>query len=73
MKLDGIFKDLLQPKNIDFILITLLVFHFEISGKDNNDSHPLNKELISITLFVFQFEISGKDDNDLHQLNIKLI
>ena len=28
--------------NIEFILVTLLVFHFEISGKDNNDDHSAN-------------------------------
>ena len=29
----------LHSSNILFILITLEVFHFEISGNDNNDLH----------------------------------
>ena len=33
----------------------------EISGKDNNDSHPKNNDLILIAFSVFQLEISGKD------------
>ena len=52
------------------ILITLKVFHFEISGKDDNDEHPINIKLTLVTLIVFHFEISGKDDNDEHPLNI---
>ena len=50
-------------------LVTLFVFHLEISGKDDKDSHPLNKNSISVTLFVFHPEISGKDDKDSHWLN----
>ena len=46
--------------NILFILVTLLVFHFEISDKDDNDEHSQNIQLISVTLLVFHFEISGK-------------
>ena len=48
------------------MLVTLLVFHFEISGKDDNDEHSRNIPLIQITLEVFHFEISGKDFNDEH-------
>ena len=48
----------------------LFIFHFEISGKFDNDEHPLNIELKLVTLFVFHFEISGKLDNDEHPLNI---
>ena len=29
----------LQLKNIKLILVALLIFHFEISGKDDNDEH----------------------------------
>ena len=32
----------LHPKNIEFILLTLLVFHFDISGKDFNELHSEN-------------------------------
>ena len=31
-----------QSSNIFLILVTLIVIHFEISGKDDNDEHPLN-------------------------------
>jgi len=44
-----------------------LVFHLEISGKDDKDSHPENKSSILVILFVCHFEISGKDDKELHQ------
>ena len=46
--------------------VTLLIFHFEISGKYDNDEQPQNILLKLVTLFVFQFEISGKEDNDEH-------
>ena len=62
-----------HPLSIIYILVTLLVFHFEISGKDDNDEHPINILLILVTLLVFHFEISGKDDNDEHLLNILFI
>ena len=52
------------------IFLTLIVFHFEISGKDVNDDHNLKIYIILVTLLVFHFEISGKDDNDEHSLNI---
>ena len=48
------------------ILVTLLVFHFEILGKDDKDKHRQNIKLILNTLLVFHFEISGKEDNDEH-------
>ena len=50
--------------------IPLLVFHFEISGKDDNDKQQLNIELISVALLIFHLEISGKDDNNEHPLNM---
>ena len=39
-----------QLKHIKYISITLLVFHFEISGKDNNDEQFLNIWLIIVIL-----------------------
>ena len=53
-------------ENIYLILLTLEVFHFEISGNDDNDEHPLNIRLILLTLEVFHFDISCNDDNDEH-------
>ena len=50
--------------------MTLFVFHFDISGKDNNFKHPQNKLSILVTLFVFHFDISGKDDKVLQSSNI---
>jgi len=49
--------------------MTLSVFHFDISGKDDKDSHPQNKHSIFKTLLVFHLDISGKDDKDLQLLN----
>ena len=46
------------------ILVTLFVFHFEISGNDNNDEQFAKIELISVALIVFHFEISGRVDNE---------
>ena len=46
------------------------MFHFEISGKKDNDEHPENISVILITLFVFHFEISGKEVNDEQLKNI---
>ena len=46
--------------------MTLIVFHLEISGKDDNDEHPENILLISLTLTVFHLEISSKDDKYEH-------
>ena len=40
-------------ENINLILLTLLVFHFDISGKDNNDEHPPNIAPISVILLIF--------------------
>ena len=55
------------------ILITLLVFHFDISGNDFNDEHLKNKSSMQLTLPVFHFEISGNDFNDKHLINKLLI
>ena len=43
----------------------LLVFHFEISGKNDKKGQKENKLLIFVTLLVFHFDISGKDDKEL--------
>ena len=50
----------MQLLNSLLILLTLLVFHLEISGNANNDSQFLNIPLILLTLFIFHLEISGK-------------
>ena len=55
------------------ILLTLVVFHFDTSGKDDNDLHLENKLLILITLFISHFDKSGRDNNDLQLENILLI
>ena len=39
-------------ENINLILVTLLVFHFDISGKDNNDEYPPNIAPISVILLI---------------------
>ena len=48
------------------ISLILLVFHFEISGNDDNDSQSENIKQISLILSAFHFEISGNEDNDEH-------
>ena len=54
-------------------MVTFEVSHFDISGNDNNEEHPLNIYFISVTFEVSQFDISGKDDNDEHPQNIYFI
>ena len=56
----------LQLSNIEIILLTLIVFHTEISCNFFRLSHDLNNPLILITLLVFHFEISGISSNDEH-------
>ena len=46
------------------ISLTLEVFHFDISGKDFNEQHPLNIQLISVTIEVFHSDKSGNDFNE---------
>ena len=46
------------------MFVALLVFQFDISGKDDKDGQEENKSLISVTLLVSQFDISGKNDKD---------
>ena len=60
----GIFNESLQLINILPILVTLEVFHLDISGKDDKDKQPENISLISVTLEVIHLDISGNDDND---------
>ena len=55
------------------MFVTLLVFHFEISGKDAIEEQLKNIALILVTLLVFHFEISGKDNNDEQLLNMLII
>ena len=63
----------MHPENKSFINLVLSVFHFEISGKYNNEEHPINKHDKIFTLLIFHFEISGKDIRELQPLNIPLI
>ena len=53
--------------------LTLLVFHFDISGKANKELQPLNKWLISFTFEIFHSDISGKDINELHSSNLFIL
>ena len=46
-------------KKILLIFLTLLVFHFDISGNDFNDKHLQNILLLFVTLLVLHFDISG--------------
>ena len=59
-----------QSENIE---ISIIWFHLDISGKDNNDEHHENIDSIFFTLLVFHLDISGKDINDVHPQNIELI
>ena len=61
-----------QPLIISFLKISLLVFHFEISGK-YDILEKANIKSILTTLFVFHLEISGSEDNEEHLKNIELI
>ena len=59
------YKIFIHSENIALLLAALEIFHFEISGKDDNELHLLNIKFILVTLEIFHFEISGKDDNEL--------
>ena len=52
------------------ILVTFIVFHLDISGKDINELHLENIPLILVTFVVFHLDISGKDINELQLENI---
>ena len=45
-------------KTYNFIEVTLLVFHFEISGKDNNDEHLEN--ISPIVSYITTLKISNE-------------
>ena len=53
--------------------MTLLVFHFDISGKDSNDIQFLNIKLRVSTDSVFHFDISGNSFNDTQPEKTSLI
>ena len=59
-------------KNIPEILLTLDIFHFEISGKYFKDVHFLNNNSNDSILLVSHLEISGNDSNDKHSPNYPL-
>ena len=46
--------------------MTLLIFHFDISGNDINEEHPLKISWKLLTLQTFHFDISDNDINDEH-------
>ena len=48
------------------ILLTLLIFHFEISGNSFKDEHPKNIPDILLALHIFHLEISGNSFKDEH-------
>ena len=60
-------------EDIASILEMLLVFPFEISGKDVNEFLSINRFNILFTLLAFHRDILGKDFNELHLLNIQTI
>ena len=55
------------------MLVTLDVFHFDISGNDINESHLKNIPCILVTLEVSHFDMSGNEINKLHSLNMNSI
>ena len=70
MNLSGMFKFLLQFRNISSIFLNFEISHLEISGKDNNDEQKHKKPFIFKTLEIFHFEILGKTNKEEHSLNI---
>ena len=58
--------------NIQLILETLDVFHFDISFNDFKESHLQNIFCIKIILDTFHCDIFGSEYNKLHSSNIKL-
>ena len=51
------------------MLVTFLVSHLEISGKERRSVQELNNDDIFLILLVFHVDISGKDNNDEHSSN----
>ena len=60
-------------KNIPFILVTLLVFQLDMSGKEVKDKQSENNSFILLVLSVFHFDISGKEYKKDQLKNIPLI
>ena len=52
------------------ILLTLLVFHLEISGKHLKELQPPNISSMVVTLLVFHLEISGKYIKEMQSPNV---
>ena len=52
-------------KHLSKVIYILLssIFHFEISGKHDNELKQSNISVILVALLLFHFEISGKNDN----------
>ena len=55
---------------MNFIVVTLLVFQFDISGNDIKDEQPRNISFKLVILIVFQSDISGKDIKDEQNWNM---
>ena len=66
--MSGIDSNYKQLENIFLILVTLLVFHFEISGNDDNVEQPEIKSLKSLT---FQYSILKYQANMIMMNNWK--
>ena len=48
----------------------LSVFHFDISGNDIKEEHPLNKWLILLIFLISHLSKSGKEIKDLQEENM---
>ena len=55
------------------IFLTFEIFHFDISGNEDNLEQLKNIELILLTFEVFHADISGNRDNFVQYLNMELI
>ena len=62
--------NVLQFENSSEIFFILLVFHFDISGRDINFLQLENIAVILFKFFVFHLDISGKSDRDSQLENI---
>ena len=62
------FKDK-HLENIYSILVTLFIFHLEISGKFDKFVQQENIYSILLTFWVSHFDISGKDSKEVHPQN----
>ena len=70
LEISDISVNLEQFLNNLLIYLRLIIFHFPISGIDNNEKHPLNRPSIFFTFSVFQLEISGNSFSDTQLKNI---